>query len=473
MSVKTEVSDIRWLVDVYPYKSFYPQAGDAKSTSAFADKKSISLGIVGISFSRSKSSVNDVCTIECYGVLDKSLFKGNWLIVKSLYGNNIDNPVGFPQFFGQIENVSVSYSVGGNGKIVQTSSITARSWSFILRSPVKYDQFAMSQIRNEDSVAVAKIIANNDPEISSEDLEKYVTQAVNPFQFGATILAFIGGIDRTGQEQDGEYLDFVTGKLPDVALTTPAIHPDIFDSLVPINSNSKLNKFPAFMNYIAGVYQSSSLDFSRGFFLDADLLKTYRTSFKDPGDRPAITNFASILLNGDSAWDILENMTDAVANEMFADFFCVLDENNGEKAVKISPFVMVRDRPFALKRQLDELEGKIKSKWSVYDEVPRITIQASQILSIQISDSFLSSPNFIRVQYNNSELRNDAVAASAALSSTIRKPDEMSRYGGQPIYPFTSFVDIEGKLLDIWYADLAAMLYNWHGQKYKDALRGN
>lgn len=464
MATKTQISDIRWQVDIYPYKTFYPQPDESDSSDVFGDMVTVSTGIVGISLSRSKSSVNDICTIDLYGPINKAFFKGNWVIIRSLHGNPDFAINGFPQFFGQIEGLSTSYTVGGNGKIIQSSSITVRSWAFILRTPVKFDQFAMSQLKREDAVGLAKTVSSVSKDVTPEKLADMITKAANPFEFGVIILSLIGGINKVGQDNTGDYLDFISGQLPEVALTAPRIHPGLYNTILPNISGQKGTDFPSFLAYIGGVAPSQGANYlNEGYFMNMDKYEDYKTFFSNPKDRPVNTGFAPVLLHGESAWDLLDQMTDSVCNEMFADFFCINDDD----LIYIKPFVTVRDKPFALKRQIKALDGQLNSKWSSYDDVQRTTIDASQILGIQLSDSFLDSPNFIRVQYNNSELTNDYSKVHAALSSTIRKKDEMSRYGGQAIYPFTSFVDLEGKLIDNWYADLAALMHLWHGLKYK------
>lgn len=466
MAVKTQLSDVRWQVDVYPYKTFYPQPRESEDSDVFDTAVTVSEGIQGISLSRSKTSVNDTCTIDLYGPINKAFFKGNWVIIRSKYGKNADKEKnGFPQFFGQIEHLVSGYFVNSNGKISQSSTITIRSWAFVLRSPVKFDQFAMSQLDRKDAVGLAKIAASVNKNISPEKLADLITKAANPFEFGAIILSLIGGIDKLGQESTGKYINFISGELPTVSLTTPRVHSGLFKVLIPNVPERQESNVSSFLSYISGISTAASSSFlTNGYFQSLDEFDSFTKTYINPEDRPINTGFAPILLNGDSAWDLLEQMTDVVCNELLADFYCV---KRTDGLIWIKPFVTVRDKPYAMKRQIDALEGELNSKWSSYDNVPRITIDASQILSLQLSDSFIDSPNFIRVQYNNSELANEYIKATAALSSTIRKKDAMARYGGQAIYPFTSFVDLQGSFMDYWYSDLAAMIHIWQGLKYK------
>jgi hypothetical protein len=466
---KTESSELRWQIAVYAYGSYYPQQGESKEPAkAFDAPTIVNEGITEISFARSKGSVGDMCTISIFGPVPVEFFKGNWLIVSSLHTQDNKFKDGVPEFFGQIENLSVTYNMSGTGNIQQSSTITVRSWAFILRTPVKLDAYSLATIGRDDAVGVAKRVQEY-TQATAKQVAELLSKSVNPFSFGGVALALIGALDLKGKTATEPYINFKEIKLPDVALTAPALPPGILQKI--LNLENSPNSTRAFssgaIEYVAGVRVDSTaspeLTIPTGFFPSTEEYKRFRDSYKIPTDRPMLTNYAPILLKGDSVFGMMQEMADPFANEFFADFYCIADGNK----MLIQPFIALRDKPFALAKYKKQIDKGFKSAWSTYDDLPRIEILEHQITSFRIDDSFLDAPNFIRIMYSNNDMGIALENVRAAMESTFRDADAMSRYGGQSLYPTTSYIKTDGSYVESWYLDFGAMIYLWHALKYR------
>lgn len=478
---------VRYEIWAYPFNSFYPQSGEAYSTpeEIYGDPVEVE-NARGLNFTRSKNSVNDSASFDIYGPLDKSCFKGSWVVIYSFGGDHDLEDKRVIQFFGQIEKLNISYSADGRGKVSQNSQVIVRSWAYLLKCFVKLDQFALYQLSSKGETAPTTFFQELSKKTDTDFL-KFASSTFSPFGFGKAVLSLIGAMQQESNAKDESYIDYFKMKLPTVALSLPSIPFEICKNLIynqGVEYNNPLST--GFMEYAAGVNTSPDnyiKDYESAVFLyPANTWQDFQDAYDEDIDRPRISDVAVIFMSGDSAWDMLTKHTDHASCEVFADFFVTLNDS-GEALIQ--PYIIVRDKPYATKYQISNLDRLLSSKWSTFDDLITMEIPPDSIIGISISDSFASSPNFIRIQYNNSSMISEAEITRSAFDSTRRQADEMSRYGGQAMYldsPYITY-DMEEPALanpsakDVkkkdptatvtdYAKDLSAMNYCWYGQSY-------
>ena len=432
----------RYEIWSYPFKTFHPVV-DLKNpengeknlppSDVYGDPVQIT-NATGVSFSRTKQSVNDTASFTIYGPVSASCFKGNWIIIKGFGGNHALSLNGAAQFVGQIERLNISYSTDQRGKISQNTTVIIRSWAYVLRSFVKLDAFSLAQLEPPGTQENVSTLQKLTPKSSIKSLIDFCARAFNPFQFATAVLQLVGAAQQKFVNDHGsEYIDAKTLKLPDVALAMPAIPNTLCDLVATKDIDCKNALSTGFLDVIAGVNISPDQNPNNGeyneaiIFNNVDELLDFEGMYEPNVSRPKLTDVASILLAGNSAWQAIDDHMDHISNEMFADFY-VIGEADAKQSL-FQPFITIRDKPFATKDQRSD-KSPTKSQWSNFDDITKIIIPANSVIGINLTDSFLNSPNYIRFQYNSVFMIPASVISNAAIKSTLRNADTMSRFGG-------------------------------------------
>ena len=495
MKVKYSNNSTRWEVILFSYTEDIPLSSETAVEVINGNR-----GVVGISISRSKTSVQNAASIQIVGELNPAYAIGNWVIIKSKTGKFSEQEKdkvsslkeGLIRFIGQITTIENSYSVQSNGLLVKRATVHIREWSSVLNIPIRLDANAFSDFFNRTNSAKGRTdllggaLKNTDIHINVAEL---AGDLMDSFTSASLILAIIGGLNtdkETGidiQEAIGKYSGLIN--LSKLVSRMPALPKEILKYLKLPNSVSAQQPFSTgFVNVLVGVmkpnlnamtkYGEELLDtgsFS-GYFSSYNDLKE---SFKNYKDRPLSGNFLSGLSKGLSAWSLIEEQLDMTTNEAFTDIWYFKTDTEDETTSL--PMVVLRDKPFALKVFLENTDSPIKnSKWTAFDDVPRIFINDVFIQSVSTVNTFFNSPNYIEPQFQSGDVgavRGDS--AQAIYTKAVHRIIDnaaINRFGTIDHYWSTVYsapVKAEkGQLLYVnWFDDAKKLMYYWHTIAYR------
>jgi len=498
MKVKYANNSTKWEVILFSYTEDIPLSSETAVEVVNGNK-----GVVSIGISRSKSSIQNAASIQIVGDLNPAYTIGNWVIIKSKAGKfseqekSKDFPAvsslkeGLIRFIGQITTIENSYSVLPNGLLSKRATVHIREWSSVLAIPIRIDAYAFSDFFNQTNSAngrtnlIKGALKNTNVNINIGEIAGDLMDA---FTSASLVLAIIGGLNvdkQTGvnlEEAVGKYSGLIN--LSRLISRMPSLPKEILKYLQLPDSVLADQPFSTgFVNSLIGVmklnptaltgYGKEPLDsgaFS-GYFSSYNDLKT---SFKNYKDRPLSGNFLSGLGKGLPAWSLIQEQLDMTTNEAFTDIWYFKTET---EEVTSLPVVVLRDKPFALKMFLENTDSPIKStKWTAFDDVPRVFVNDVHIQSLSTVNSFFNSPNYIEPQFQSGDVgasRGDSPQAiyTKAVHRIIDNA-AINRFGTIEHYWSTVYsapVKAEkGQLLYInWFDDAKKLMYYWHTIGYR------
>jgi hypothetical protein len=505
MKVKYLNNSTRWDIILFDYVDDVPEPVSYPDVEVHSGNK----GVVSISVSRSKASIQNTASIQVVGDLHPAYSIGNWVIIKSKVGKFTEkdetykevSPLkeGLIRFIGQITTIENTYAVQGSGLLTKQATVHIREWSSLLNIPVRIDAHSFSSYFNQTKEVLgrANLIGGitNTPDVNVSQL---VLQLVDPFMGAAMVLAIIGGLNtdpRTGADLGvdlGEYEKIISMskltsrmpclprqllnylKLPDSTETDNAFATGFTNTLLGVmyaNTTFEASKAGALEGY--GQQQRDPKAF-KGYFKSYDQLKSMFSNYKD---RPIKTNFFSTLGQGSSAWSLIQEQIDTTINEAFTDIWYFKTES-GE--VTSLPMVILRDKPFALKTFLTDPENQIKhTKWTAFDDLPRVFVDDVHIQSVSTTNTFFTSPNFIMpdIQSGNvgSSRPDDPTTVFANAVHRIIDEGAIDRFGTIEHYwntvyssPIAKVNGVTGDVVSIpWFEDTKKLMYYWHSLSYR------
>lgn len=504
MKVKYSNNSTRWEVILFSYADSIPQNKKSK-VNVFSGNK----GVVSISVSRSKSSVQNTASIQVVGDLSPAYAIGNWVVIKSKIGKFNENEKdenfknvsslkeGLIRFIGQITTIESNYSVMGNGLLLKKATIHIREWSSVLNIPVRLDPYAFSDHAFQTSNVAGRgellkdSIRNNGTDIALEDLAKDV---IDPFVSASLVLAIIGGLNT--DKESGVDLEAAIGKykglinLSRLISRMPSLPQELLTYLqLPKSVRADQPFSTGFVNTLVGVFKTEETKKSTamsgygqknidkgsfsGYFSSFNNLKTM---FKNYKDRPVSSNFLAALGKGASAWSLIQQQLDLTTNEAFTDIWYFKTESG---AVTSLPMIVLRDKPFAIKSLLNNKENPIKStNWTAFDDIPRVFVDDVLIQSISTNNSFFNSPNYIQPDFRSGEvgsIRADSPQANYAKAAhRIIDNPAIDRFGTIEHYWSTVYSapalqqTKDGKVVFVdWFEDVKKLMYYWHTLNYR------
>jgi hypothetical protein len=473
-NIQREIKEnVRFFLQVFPWQSQFPDHKEKKPTEG--ESVYIDDGILSMQIHRSKDNPYGTAVLNLYSKIHPAIFAGNWCLIKSYNGVQETAEDGIVRFFGQIYSVSTSYQLNAGGGLRQDTVVNIREWSFLYSVPVRYDSYAMLNLSTDDHLKFVKsandLISKGNPQ-SLENLAKAV---LDPFQFCALTLQWIGALSGKGLEEitkGSTYKNNFSGvelkdlQLPDVALLLPTIPRKLLMALDPNMSEESLDN-PFSGDLVIQQFGVQGEDNNPYFNPDLGVFEDVlgvNNGTQRADKRPLYANVMSVFVNGQSAWDILNQGCDKNVNEIFTDLV-YYKSDNGEQIIA-RPFLCFRDKPFMLDKYKEALKGG--ANWSSYDYVPRIDVPIETIERIDLSSSFTESANYIRVQYvADGILANEMNRVIADINGTVRLASEMLRYGGQTEYVQTPYTSTDGGYLPNWYKDIATLTSYWNGLLYR------
>ncbi len=493
------VTSTRWQVIIFDYLNTYPTTEAVEETDMLLSN----LGVVAISFSRSKSTVQSTASIEIVGSLSQEYRIGNWLLVKSKVGafKKADEPSlsgeGIVRFIGQIVDVTTTYSKSESGLFHRRSNVIVREWSGILHCPVRLEFGAAEQAALQSNKTDLQLESIKKASKNNGNMIQIAQSVFDPFDYVRLILAFVGFF---GSSFEGTGPDFsdpknkalmpIAKEISRTALNLPHI-PKKLLTYLGMNDVSPDQAFTSnggFAGLILGVNNGTE-----------SITKTYRTKkpgktfdgrfasfpglqeiYKNYKDRPKTTGMLSDFAQGRGAWDLLKARCDSEFNECFTDIWyfgssetevttsfsstniftpseqvtgketdiidsIITDDDSiasftPQSPIYAKPVLIVRDKPFAMAKYLKLIDIK-GSQWSTLDNVPRVHLNNTYIKSINVKSTFYNSPNYIQPSIANDVTTDTFASKNLLLLFALRtvRP-EMNRFGGIQHFPQTPYI---------------------------------
>lgn len=514
-NMETKVSYNRFALFVYPWVDMYP----SEDPSTFPDQagEAVSIpNITGISFSRSKNNPSNVLTATVVGAVHWALRPGNWVVLRSsvligiLPGGKTPSPLdtdpnnaaqqkhlelefstnGIPRFIGQISAFETRYSADGDGTLRRISIIKIREWSDCLNIPVRYDSSSLGAFNSKSASPFALTMLSADVMRQAgfvDDAETLATAYYNAFEFAQVALRFVGAL--SANNHDNKELASLNYNYPEVATRLPTLPKTLFKDLGLTVEKPEMPFATGFVTTIFGVQKKSikiagfdSVKKFYGLYPEAvvDMMSTpgvLNLFFdRNPKNRPISMGKIPLLYTGASLWSVLQENTDPSINELFTDF--IYTYKPGIKGVEVGarPAIFMRDKPFTMRKYLDPAST---DQWTIYDDIPRITVDLAYVTNMSVSNTFVTSPNYIALNYS-SETTSKVAQMFQRFENTdgpIQHKGDMSRFGGHEEHIDTKYVDAtpnEGIVQtqaesSRFFASLLKVMDQWYTQKWKMA----
>lgn len=503
MKVKYTNNSTRWDIILFDYVDDIPAQREPE-----VKVYSGNLGVVSIGISRSKASIQNTASIEVVGDLHPAYSIGNWVIIKSKIGKFTQKDKNFPEvsplseglirFIGQITTIQNNYAVQGSGLLTKRATVHIREWSSLLNIPVRIDAHSYSSYYNQtkESLGRANFIGGTQktPDINIAELAQKV---IDPFEGAALVLAIVGGLNT--DQQTGANLGADLGEYEKVIsaskLTSrmPHLPAPLLDYLKLPNTTQTDNAFATgFTNTLLGVmnadsgFEETKKDALEGYGdkqkRDPKSFSGYFTGYKQVAsmfnnykDRPVNANFFASLGNGTSAWSLIQEHIDTTTNEAFTDIWYFRTESG---AVTSLPMIVLRDKPFALKAFLTDPDNQIKNtKWTAFDDLPRVFVDDASIVSVSTTNTFFTSPNFIEPNLQTGEVgssrTDDPTVVLTTAAHRIIDEGAIDRFGTIEHYWNTVYTAPTAKSSETgtvfvpWFEDTKKLMYYWHSLSYR------
>jgi len=476
MSNRYISSNVRWLVEFYPFSSPVPEAFDGKvpplpsapasiiaslKTDAAAETELIkSKGIPGetklvkglkrISMSRSKATPSSRCNMSFVGPLPSSVYVGVWTVVSSVgNGNNL------VRFVGQVESVDCSYQVDDTGLLSQQSSVVVREWSSILDYAVRFDKISSTLSEAASKIganaAAAGILSKAAGGNVLGTIAEIISKSYDPLELAQNILGLVGAMNTPDVVVP---LKVAEVNLNRIAMTMPSVPISVMARLgvgdhqvgpPAFLSNKPSNPYASgFINVATGtltgpVHTDDNWNgiFERGGMesIKSDMKKGYVNN----DFRPLSQGIGTVLQSQKSVWGMISENCDSMVYEFYTDIW--YEKGPGGKTI-CKPTIVMRDKPFAMDsiaKKHGQNYANIK-KFTAYDSVPRIRVDAASIMSFRINNNLLNSPNYFVINYATQSLKAELATTVAMEKSRQRLEPEMTRFGGHDFNGQTLFL---------------------------------
>lgn len=497
MKVKYTTNSTRWEVILFDYVNDIPSLGTPK-----IEVNSGNQGVVSISVSRSKTSIQNTASIQIVGDLHPAYSIGNWIIIKSKVGRFTERDSTFNEvsplkegkirFIGQITTIETNYAVQGSGLLTKKATVHVREWSSLLNIPVRIDANSLSSYSLQAASTLGKFSVLKTPEMNVAEMAEKV---FDPFQGAGLVLSIIGSLNTdpsTGVNLGADLGDYekviniskLTSRMPNIpqelikylempssTTTDNAFATGFTNTLLGVMYANEASKKGTMMGYAEEPRDPKSF---KGYFKDYNQLKSMFSNYQD---RPVRTNFLASISSGASAWSLIQEHIDTTINEAFTDIWYFKTDSG---AITALPMIILRDKPFALKAFLTDPDNQIKhTKWTAFDDLPRVFVDDSMIQSVSATNSFFTSPNFIMPDIQSghvgSSRSDDPTAVLTTAAHRIIDEGAINRFGTIEHYwntvysaPTAKIKDSGGSLVYIpWFEDAKKLMYYWHSLSYR------
>lgn len=359
----------------------YKNVGDIQAL--YGDGTNVSNGIIGVSFNRSKGSIEGKCNLSVAGPLPSHTRAGNWVLVSSVRVDPEKGPLLMPAFIGQIQQIDSEYAMSEAGAQTARHSVTVNEWSNFLTTPIFFDLRTGAK-QEQSATRLTKMLEDVASASTSEvtKLQEITKKNLNPYTGAKMLLQMIGLLNQqTYEGYSGTPIYKLTTAMPAVPdkLLRRLGYPDSVKStnafaegFVKIVSGRQKKKMPELTSGWDGMFAAASTGSADGYMDASEYLDTgdgsdaekptididqYVDSFEDFADdkdnQPYSLNFGAVAQVGQgmSVWDSLSTHCDPSLNEFFTDIYYSYDSESG--SVLARPVLVVRGKCFKTKAAED------------------------------------------------------------------------------------------------------------------------
>lgn len=486
-------------------------------------------GLVSLSISREKTVPDASCSMKMVGPLPPDIIPGTWIIISSVGTKVSGETQRLVRFIGQIHTIAPSYSSNPEtGLITVVTDIACREWSAILRTPIRYDYYSVqlgdvnanpkSAVGHgqEQIIRAAKLTAKRLGLPAREEIEPIISENFDPLGTCHMILRLLGAM--SDNDANKNVRDFETTR-PEFATAPPRVPFGMMKRLGIKLDSAGTSTHPYTSGFVKVISGSLKEDFGLatgewdGIFGYEFAIRDLKFWMDQGYEERSISPYASAILalaqTTIPAWDLLNQYCDNAVNEVFTDmlhqykFEIDMSPNSGGKEkqkvkttindIGAQPVIFIRDKPFLMryfKNSIFDSGSDVFDNWSHYDDVPRIQIPQHSITDIRFVNTFINSPNYIRINLNIPVLKKGHQTSLSAANGFVRMLPEQHRFGGQEFFAetqylnsnltgenasksitgYTSQVDFGGGKTSVVvgnYINMRDVLRYWHGYNYR------
>lgn len=420
-------------------------------------------GINSIKFARSKHSAESLCNFSITGRLHPSMIPGTWVVISAIVSNSVNsesdaNYTRIIKYIGQIHTIQTSFTAQGDGLLSTTNSVNVREWSHVLSVPIRYDVYSIFHESQNDVRAAIGALSSVTGFGSQKTIDVLTGTNFDPFTLAHAVLTLVGmisSVDRVNPNGEVDYKKYES--LPKFATRTPYI-PDSLKQRLDLDSGFSLipSKDPSyaqgFVKVLTGIQKEKIYTYWDGIWKNKDELDEYKDIlYKGYQSSDLIlpsVNGANLFTQiGKSAWEMLTQYCNNSFTEVFSDLAYISSNNStsiqgGDSINNVfaQPYIMIRDKPFMMKRFNKEAKHS-KGLWTYYDDLPRIKLSSASIISINFQNTCVTSPNYIRAQFDSSVANRELINSMSINSNSIQVlQQEQEKFGGQEMFMYTFFI---------------------------------
>lgn len=485
-----------------------------------------SYGLQSVVINRSKSNPDSDCSFIVVGPLSPVFVVGNWVIVSSAQQEGSSKSLrSVIKFIGQIETIDISYSTASDGNVITRTNVTLREWSTILTSRLVFDARSVARsIKEQGGISAAALLSVGDGSQNNkqiETLDDLMADSFDPFETAHVVLRLMGMISAGDALEKAKKADPLFSSL---AVAPPKVPPAVLSrldmqssgggGLSSFVSSVTESSFDDFLNSTTGsgetqgAYANGFVTVStgvqkrsvnndgkwNGVFKDTSIKDYNAGNKKDYQKRPFKIRSLSVLQQLQvrfTAWQLLQQFCDPAVNEVYTDLWHEYKNGDPTESIVAKPVIVVRDKPFALKQIVGNVDNEfpyenseakdgIVANFTFYDDLPRVRIDKSSIMNINVKNTFLTSPNYIKVNYSSSTLSDDQSYAISTVKSILRLDPEQQRFGGLEYEPTAQFTGADpsstspdassnkpNQSFEKWFVAVSEISRCWYAYQYR------
>lgn len=424
----------------YGWEDFLPISSKMK------DPRAINEGLTYASYSRTKN-VGNILNLTFMGVLP-DIFVGDWIVLKTSNSGKFNKEdqndylnKGLVKFIGQVYLITSQYNADADGLLKKSYNVNIREWSHCLNIPVRYSgEIRLLSSTLETQGSILKSEFSDEETESSETIQKFkdsdwddlLITRESAFEKIRKLLFILGirssDILSSKKDQD-KPIPLTTSRLPSI----PSL---IYKNHIQLpQEQSYEEQFPFSTGFLLSLIGTQQWQISNSFedknvFSPVDLDGIIDAN----KNRPPVFISPSIFSEGTPFPSLVRQILDTGGEyEVFTDLLYV--ETAG--LTQVQPTLVIRDKPIAMKMLtksdlFPEYEASEENFGFTYkDDLPRIDIPLSHVLSINLTYSSQESYNYIQFKPVSKVLAESLLVSAAYNSGRYKDSLSQKRFGGQ------------------------------------------
>jgi len=440
----------------YGWKDFFPISNEMKP------RKVINKGITYLSYARSKKLGNSL-NITYMGYMP-DLYIGDWLVLVTSNKGSLDTyeeqensqnfylNKGIVKFIGQVQSITSQYNADADGILKKSYNIQVREWSHCLNIPLRYsDEMAVlstkelgqttklfNQLKETGAAGESGFVGSNAKE---DNWRTFTSNRLPAFQIIKNVTTMMGLRSALSNKKD---------KNLKISLTTsdlPSIPKSIYeDHILKYEDEKYEQKFPfntGFLFELIGIQTWENMKLENNLFNPEYIEYIVNEEAVRPPAFVTPAMYAQGLLFSAVVEKVLESGGEY---ETFSDLLYFKNEDN---LVLCKPILVVRDKPISFRSIANSKDNKIYKNselnfgFTYKDDIPRITVPLTNVLSFSVSYSIQNTRNYIQFSPVAKYIKEAYLVTAALNYGRYKDSFSQDRFGGQEYVASTAeFVGI-------------------------------